>query len=275
MGSSEPDQHAIRRLLKLLAVKPRKPSPEALAELVTAYLMRVPFENVSKLYYKQLNGAAALPDPEVFVDGVERYGFGGTCYANNYHLNRLLAHLGYDAMLCGADMENPDVHVVNIVRLDGREYLVDAGYAAPFLKPMPRDLTEDFVVALGRDRYVLRPQDGNGCSRMDLYREGKLRHGYTVKPIAREIGYFSDVIADSYRETATFMNAVLLVRWYAGRSIAVHNLTVMEASGRNWRIYRMQGRDEMVQAVEMYFGIPTEITSAAIAGIGEFGNAWS
>ena len=275
MPSSEPDTNSITRFLKLLKVEPRDPSPEALAELVSAYMLRVPFENVSKLYYSITSGARSLPGFETYVDGVERYNFGGTCYANNYYLHRLLKHLGYDVMLCGADMNNPDVHVVNIVRLGGREYLLDAGYAAPFLEPMPRDLGEDFVVELGRDRYVLRPQDDRGFSRLDLYREGELRHGYSVNPVAREIGHFSDVIKDSYRDDATFMNAVLLVRWYPNHSIAIHNLTLMEASGRNWRIYQLQGREEMVRAVEKYFGIPAEITSAAIAEIGKFGSAWS
>ncbi len=31
------------------------------------------------------------------------------------HLNQLLSHLGFDVMLCGADMKNPDVHLINIV----------------------------------------------------------------------------------------------------------------------------------------------------------------
>ena len=45
-----------------------------------------------------------------------------------------------------------DSHCEIIVNVDGREYLIDAGYGAPFLSPMPRDPATDYVVELGRDR---------------------------------------------------------------------------------------------------------------------------
>lgn len=67
-------------------------------------------------------------------------------------------------------MSNPDVHLVSMVNVDEREYLVDVGYAAPFLSPLPRDLATDFIIVLGRDFYVLKPQDAQGSSRMELYR---------------------------------------------------------------------------------------------------------
>ena len=52
-----------------------------------------------------------------------------------------------------------------------------SGYAAPLLDPIPRDLETDYEITLGRDRYVLKPQDANCCSRLELYRDGALRHG--------------------------------------------------------------------------------------------------
>ena len=203
----------IARYLRVLDAPARKPSAEALAELVAAHAMRVPFENVSKLYYRKRENMRRLPDAKRFLDGIERYNFGGTCYTNNYYLNQLLAALGYDAKLCGADMSNPDVHIVSLVAVDGREYLVDVGYAAPFLAPLPRDLAHDHEIVLGRDRYVLEPQDAEGRSRMRLYREGKSKHGYVAKPTPRTLEYFASVIAHSYTDEATFMNALLLVRF--------------------------------------------------------------
>src|SRR5512143_789806 len=91
--------------LRLLGLRPRVPSLEALTELTGAHLVRVPFENVSKLYY----------------------------------LYRLLENLGYRVRLCGADMSRPDVHLVIVVTVEGHEYVVDGGYGAPFLAPLPRD----------------------------------------------------------------------------------------------------------------------------------------
>ena len=218
----------LKRYISLLGVQRRKPSMDALCELVQAHLLRVPFENVSKLYYKKHQGLRGIPNLETFLDGIDRFHFGGTCYSNNYYLYQLLANLGYQNRLCGADMSNPDVHLVSIVNLEKREYLIDVGYAAPFLAPMPRDLTTDYTIVLGRERYVLKPQDERGCSRMELYRDGNLNHGYLAKPAPRQIYEFEQVIADSYREDATFMNALLLARFFPNRSLVIHNLTVIE-----------------------------------------------
>ena len=72
-----------------------------------------------------------MPGLDQFLADIENYHFGGTCYTNNYFLKLLLSYLGYDVKLCGADMNRPDVHVVNIVRIEGREFIVDVEYAAP------------------------------------------------------------------------------------------------------------------------------------------------
>jgi arylamine N-acetyltransferase len=73
------------------------------------HLTRVPFENISKLYKQQHHGLTGLPSIELYLDGIERYHFGGTCYSNNFHFYSLLAALGYDVKLCAADTKTPDV----------------------------------------------------------------------------------------------------------------------------------------------------------------------
>jgi arylamine N-acetyltransferase len=105
----------------VLDVPRRAPSLAALTELTAAHLTRVPFENVSKLLRFRQSGFCGIPTLAEFLDRIERHRLGGTCYSNNSHLNRLLEALGYQAFLCGADMKRPNVHVVNRVRLEGRD----------------------------------------------------------------------------------------------------------------------------------------------------------
>jgi arylamine N-acetyltransferase len=262
------------RYLALLHLPILQPSLENLTRLVQAQLMRVPFENISKLYRLKHNGLREIPCFEQHLEGIERFNFGGTCYANNYYFNRLLDYLGYDIKLCGADMANPDVHIVSIVRLDGREYIVDVGYGAPFYTPMPRDLSEDFAINFGDDRYVIKPQDESGRSRLDLYRGGQLKHGYIVNPIPREIEYFTEMTADSYRPQATFTNALLLVRFFENRSIVIHNYNLIESELIGFRTTKISDRDELLNLVGKHFGIPPEIITEAISMIGESKDAW-
>ena len=265
----------LRQYLGVLGVSRRAPSLAALRELVAAHVTRIPFENISKLYNRKHLGLANLVPLPLYLDGIERYHFGGTCYPNNFHFYSLLASLGYEVKLCGVDMSNPDVHMVIMVQVDGQEYLVDGGYAAPFLAPLPRGLQTDFVVTLGRDRYVLKPQDAIGCSRLELYRDGVLKHGYVAKPSPRKIEDFHALIIDSFRPDANFLNALLLARFYPDRSVVIHNLTRIESRGTESVTYAIAGCGELVAEVEKHFGIPAEIVSDALAGLGALKDAWA
>jgi len=268
------DAGIVRRYLRLLGVSLSEPSLTALEELVGAHLTCVPFENISKLYYLQRFGLTAPPDIHRYLDGIEQYHFGGTCYSNNFHFYSLLRSLGYEVKLCGADMSASDVHMVSVVTIDGREYLVDGGYAAPFLSPMPRDLDTDYEIALGRDRYVLKPQNALGCSRMAMYRDGVLKHGYLVKPEPKCLNDFSTVLADSFQPTATFRNAVLLARFWPGLSTVIHNLSLVESEGKHCTIHTMSGRNELIDGIEEHFAIPSSIAAEALNAAGELRDAW-
>lgn len=268
------DEKAVAHYLRLLNVSTKIPSLEALTELVSAQLVRVPFENVSKLYNRKRFQLKTLPTIELFLDGMERYNFGGTCYSNNFHFYYLLCALGYDAKLCSADMINPDVHMVIDVTVDGREYLVDTGYGAPFLAPIPRDLREDYLVELGRDRYVLKPQDADGCSRLELRRDGVAKHGYRMKPAPKRIEDFTTIIADSFLPSATFLNSLLLVRLYPQSSTVLHNLCLTECTGSDCRTTALPGRECLPSVVEQHFGIPAGIVEEAISELPALQDAW-
>jgi len=256
----------LSRYLRILGVPRREPGLAALAELTSAHLRRIPFENVSKLYHREDPGMR-LPDLARFLDGIEQHHFGGTCYSNNFHFHELLAHLGYRVSLCGADMSTPDVHVVNTVDLAGRRYLVDVGYGAPFLSPLPLDLERDHEVSWGADRYVLRPRDSSGRSRLDSYSDGRLRHGYQVNPRPRRIQEFEPIIAASFDEGATFMNALLLARFFPDRSVTLRNLTLSETRADSSPAPQTLGRDALPAVVERHFDIPEAVTRRAVDGI--------
>ena len=267
------DASLVDQYLRLLGVTRKKPGLVALSELVFAHLTRVPFENISKLYRWKQQGQATLPTLKQFLEGDEHCNFGGTCYCNNFHFYTLLANLHYEVKLCAADMATPDVHLVSVVCIEDHEYLVDTGYAAPFLTPIPLDLDCDYILQLGRDRYVLKPRDELGQSRLELYRQGTLKHGYLVKPSPRTIEDFQPVIADSFKPGATFLNSILLARFWRGRSLVIHNLSLIESQGCEWTTRSLQ-REEIAAEIHEKFGMPGEIVTAAIDGLRDLQDAW-
>ncbi len=269
------EERLFNNFLELFNIQKQEPDFSALEKIVSAFAKRIPFENISKLYYLNKFGQKSIPDFEQYLDGIEKFNFGGTCYSNNYYLHRLLVYLGYECKLCGADMNQPDVHLVNIVTLDGHDYIIDVGYAAPFDHPLPRDLEEKYIIELGRDKYILMPKDRNGNSKMELYRDGKLIHEYLAKPIHRPIEYFQPAITDSYLNESTFMSSLLLAKIFNNRSLVIYNLSIIKSVGSEFSIQPIANRDDLTMAIEKHFLIPRNIASEAIKNLGKLGNAWN
>ncbi len=270
-----PPTDSFERYLSILGVEAAPPSLGHLRRLVSAQLIRVPFENISKLYFRKTRGATFAPSLEEHLDGIEYHHFGGTCYANNPHFYSLLRHLGYAARLCGADMTNPDAHIVSMVAVDGREFLVDVGYAAPFFDPLPRDLARPHEVPFGASRYVLEPQDAEGRSRLRMFRSGREIHGYLAKPEPREINHFAGGIRESYRSTATFMNTLVVEKFFTCKSVRIHNLKVTESTPEHAETNQLADRDELAMVIERVTGISAAIVREAIAGVDLEGDIYS
>lgn len=253
--------------LDLLGVEASDPSFELLGKIVKAHLIKIPFENISKLLYKK-EGMNYIPDLAIYLNGIEQYNFGGTCYTNNYYLYLLLAHLGFDVRLCGADMKNPDVHLVSIVRIDEHEYIVDGGYAAPFLIPLPRDLAEDYIIGNGVEKYFVKPKDENGRTRVEQHYDGELQHWYTAKPQPRRIEEFRKVIENSYADDATFMNAFRITHFGEKGSLVLRNLILSETDGTKSSTIKIK-RNEIPAVVGEKFGMPEDLVSEALGTIKE------
>ncbi|MBI5403790.1 MAG: arylamine N-acetyltransferase [Ignavibacteriae bacterium] len=260
-------QKKFERYLRLLGISKRKPSINYLRKIVRAHMMRIPFENISKLFYWKTISQNKLLSLRMFLDGIEKYNFGGTCYVNNYYFNQLLNYLGFKVKLCGADMDNPNVHIVNIVTIGKKEFLIDVGYIAPFFEPIPGNLAKDYTVSLGADKFVLKPKDKRNRSRLIMYRNGKQVHGYLVNPELKKIKDFSEVIRSSFRKDALFLNSVLVVRYVSDISMVIHNLSYVESKGKTSKKSKLKSLKDLIFRIEKSTGIPSEISSIALRGV--------
>jgi len=262
------------RYLKVLGLERRSPSVSALTEILTAHLARVPFENVSKLQRARRGLPPGLPLLDEFLAAVERDNLGGTCYLTNPLLGDLLAALGYSRELRGADMDRPDVHLVNIVDIDGRPWLADVGYAAPFFAPLPLDAAHDLRLDHGPDTYVLRPRDPAGRSRLDHCRGGEIVHGYTVTPGARRVDEFTPAIVDSYREDSQFLGRLRIVRHRPERTVALLDFTVTIVGDGRYDERILPDRETVREFVVMEFGIPPAVIDEAFTELARRSETW-
>lgn len=245
----------------------RKADFQTLSALTRAHLTRIPFENISKLYYWKTQGVDRIVSLPEYLDGIGRFHFGGTCFNNNYHLHELLLFLGFETSFCGADMSRPDMHVLNIVRCEGRKYIVDVGFAAPFYDPLPIDHDREYRIDFGPDRYTVKPDNEHGRSEIDLERYGDMRDGYRVNPAPRAIGEFAPNIADSYSPSSMFMNTILLVKFGDESCDVIRNYTYRRMTRTAVHQEELTSRDRVIDAIEIHFGIPSEIVRTALDGV--------
>ena len=255
------------KYLELLGIEATDPTYEFLCKLVKAHLIQVPFENISKLMFKK-QGMNYIPTLQTFLDGIAKHNFGGTCYTNNYYFYLLLEHIGFDVKLCGADMKIPDVHLISIVKTDGNEFIVDGGYAAPFLKPLPRDFYTDFVISLGDEKYIVKPKDEKDRTKIEQYSGNKLQHWYTAKPQPRKIEEFRKVIEDSYTDDSTFMNEIRIVRFNENGSVSLRNFMLTETTGASVQTVKVN-RDELPAVAQEKFGMPESLVKEALDSVKE------
>jgi len=267
------DKNLFNKYLELIGIEESDPTFELLCTIVKAHLIKIPFENISKLLYKN-QGMNYIPDLTTYLNGIEKYNFGGTCYSNNYYLYLLLKHIGYNIKLCGADMKNPDVHLISVIIIDGREYIVDGGYAAPFLKPLPRELAEDYIISCGNEKYFVKPKDEKGRTKVEQYYNGELQHWYTANPQPRKIEEFNKVIKDSYADDAIFMNTLRITLFSENGSLALKNLQLTENTDTKSSANEIPRKD-VPKIIQEKFGMPADIVEKAIINLKELKSLYS
>lgn len=139
------------------------PTKAALDGIYEAWCRQVPFDNVRKLIHVRQQDASPLPgdDSVDFFEAWLKHGTGGTCWATNGAMFRLLASLDFDVVRGEGTMviapNIPPNHGTVIVRLDGQRYIVDGS----LLQVEPLRLDEEHVTE------VVNPAWGVRCAKQD------------------------------------------------------------------------------------------------------------
>ncbi len=84
MIESKFEDRLFEKYLRLLGIQKQRPSFNYLKNILGKQISQIPFENISKLFFKKRNNLNQLIDFELYLYGIEKYGFGGTCYAINF-----------------------------------------------------------------------------------------------------------------------------------------------------------------------------------------------
>ena len=252
------------RHLRILGFDAPPSGLDGLRSIVRAHLLRVPFENISKLLLFGREGRGRFFTLPEFLDGIEHFDLGGTCYGANPFLGELLRALGYEADLHGANMQRGlNVHTSLRVRIDDRAYHVDVGYGGPFREPIALDRLP-FEIVEGANRYVFdREPHGEGYE-MAVFSGQERVHGYIVHGPPRSLDFFTPAMQNSFAPNATFMNCLRICRFFDGHSVTLLNGELTIHRGATAECRELSGVAEVEAALAAEFEMPRCPARAAI-----------
>jgi N-hydroxyarylamine O-acetyltransferase len=211
-----PDTRLLQRHLKLLRLEEQKPDLPFLKALVQAQLHHVPYENISKLIRFGDHGLTTLPSYEVYLNGLEEFQYGGTCYAQNGYFAELLRGLGFASSIHAAgSTKTPQSHLAILVALDQQKWVIDLGMFATFVGPFKLTSEARYSEQIGKTGYLFEGLEETRY-RISTLRENtppRIRQAQ-ISPLALEA--FVPDIAASFQIETTMMKSIGIFRLQAG-----------------------------------------------------------
>jgi N-hydroxyarylamine O-acetyltransferase len=147
----------------------------ALAEIQRAHRLAIPFENLDILL-----GRGVSLDPQALFDKLVTRRRGGYCFEQNALLLGMLQALGFEArpllarVWLNVTETPPRTHTLNLVHVEGEDYIADAGFGGSYVPPMPLiadevaqtdDGARHRLVRAGEHGWMLQRDVGSGWTR--------------------------------------------------------------------------------------------------------------
>ncbi len=238
--------------LKLLKLNPSKPSVEFLRSILEAHHFHVPYENISKIF--NFEQGTIFPTLDQYLEGIQRFGFGGTCFVRNFYLSDLLSHLGFKTQLLTLESNGiPDSHCNVLV--DDR-YIVDLGLMSTFVGPF--DIHGGHIKTNNGLRVMkfLSNRDQNEI-RIEIYRGEKLHRYFkgTLEPKSKD--FFDVPIQNTYAQDALFMKTLRIFRLLPDAEVTLwdRDLYTLKPDG-NLQRRKLETRIDLENAVAIDLKLP-------------------
>jgi N-hydroxyarylamine O-acetyltransferase len=156
----------------------------ALTEIQRAHRLAIPFENLDILL-----GRGISIEPQALFDKLVTRRRGGYCFEQNGLLLGMLRALGFEArpllarVWLDATDAPPRTHTLNLVQVEGEDYVADAGFGGSYVPPMPliadevartEDGARHRLVRAGEHGWMLQRDPGAGWQRQYSFTTEKI-----------------------------------------------------------------------------------------------------
>ena len=161
-------------------------SLDALTELQRAHRLSITFENLDIAL-----GRGIRLDPDWLIEKIVVRGRGGYCFEQNALFLGVLRAIGFAARpllarvwLSAPDGETPPrTHTLNLVQVDGADYIADVGFGGSFVPPMPLVADEVAVTPDGIRHRLVRAAGHGWMLQRDADSGWERQYSFTTEPV--------------------------------------------------------------------------------------------
>lgn len=243
------------RYARILGISRVDSTLESLEAIVRRHLERVPYENVSKILRAKRTGPS-IPSFAEYVHQLEETSYGGTCFAQNFHLNQLLNHLGFDSDLMPIRREGKLSHVSLRVTIEGRSYLVDVGLMSSIAGPFLLGPTGAFDRWSGDQRFIFVPDEELRNYSLEIHRGGKMIRSFQSSDGEVSHEELVQAVVESFEPKALFMNVLCAFRVFESHSVGIWNDKLYRIEGTDRQLRDVTSRSDLARAFESELGLP-------------------
>lgn len=259
MNTNDLDDKTVNEVLKYLDVPLRKPTLGYLNLLIREYILRVPWESVSRIIRRhttaEIENCPRLPNE--FWREAMAHGFGGTCFESSLAFFSLLSALGFNGYLTINDMgEIRGCHAAVVVLLGEKKYLVDV--TIPVHAAVRIDPNRTVTRRTPHYYFRVRPlQEKLYAVERSPYPH---RNVFTLVDIPVNLTDYRAAVVDDYSDqNGRFLKCVVMVKEIDGqtrRFFSDRRPYALESFSRQGRTETDLEPESMVQRLAALFRIP-------------------
>jgi arylamine N-acetyltransferase len=238
-------------------------SPDHLMESVVRVFSQLPYENLTKIIKKEIEGNAqrSRREPHEVLQDHFDFGTGGTCFSLTQTLLHLLRSLGWNAEPILADRRyGINTHCALLVWIHDEPHLIDPGYL--ILKPLPLIKRDEMKVQTAFNELTLSPQAEGSKLNLCTVEKGRSTYRLTYKldPVDHE--EFFKVWDDSFNWN--MMTYPLLTRVIGEEQIYIRG-TRFQSRCLDFVEKNEIDPEKLIERISIQFGIDPSVVAKALS----------
>lgn len=229
-----------------------EPTLNNLKELMTSYILNVPYENLSlKL---KLGFSSNLLN---IYKKIVRQNRGGVCYESNTLFAYLIQKLGYKVKMIFAQVEDKEniasnyPHLALMVRINKEDYLVDVGMGVGPWEPISID-NETHKVLSENSTYSIK-KDNEKFNLLEN-KNGEVEIKYSFTKESRRVADFSSIFTETEYENYAQKAPILVTQAIENGRLTIYNNILSIKKDSEKRSFDITNMDKR-EVLKKYFNI--------------------